>query len=417
MNYFFDYYLLTKNKFKQTGIFSYCSYHVVRSKKYVLDTLITGLRRLEYRGYDSSGICLDDSNEHRGLEIVKSVGNINELVKIVDERYYKTNNTSNGDGPSAKKQKVNEIEFETQTCMAHTRWATHGIPSTRNAHPHRSDPSNAFVVVHNGTITNYNVLKTMLTQKGFVFESDTDTEVIAKLAKHIYDTEKLGSFAAVMAETLTHLEGAYAIIVKSIHFPNEIIAARRGSPLLMGFKGNVHPTYISVSARETYNPGATGPLSATPMLSHGGNTVSSTSVVKVLAQGDGVQNEPQQPLEYFLASDPGAVVEHTNKVFYLEEGDLVHIGSNGHYHVYNLRDESSLPLTRHVKTLEMELEQISKGGYKHYMLKEIMEQPDSLTNTMRGRVDFKNHQIILGMFCFFEMLEKQRNLICLEKCH
>jgi len=198
------------------GIFGILNYGNPKTRSEILKVLIAGLKRLEYRGYDSAGISID-SAEKKPM-IYRVSGPIDALDKALE------------------KEKLDTCLLDNHVGIAHTRWATHGEPCERNSHPHSSDKSNEFVVVHNGIITNYSTIKTMLINKGFVFESDTDTEVIPKLAKFIYDQDKTLTFQEVILEVTKILQGSLALLVKSRHFPGEAIAVKRGSPLIVGVK-------------------------------------------------------------------------------------------------------------------------------------------------------------------------------------
>ncbi|KAJ3335813.1 glutamine--fructose-6-phosphate transaminase (isomerizing), partial [Gonapodya sp. JEL0774] len=213
--------------------------------------------------------------------------------------------------------------------MAHTRWATHGPPSERNCHPHRSDPQNEFLVVHNGIITNYRELKAVLERKGYMFESDTDTEAIAKLAKYIFDTQRLAgqiSFSSLVKAVIKELEGAFAIIVKSAHYPGEVVAARRGSPLLVGVKSEqklkVDFVDVEFSSDADKSPEDAAAAFLTPSdPNHPLSAQVQRSQSRAFLSEDGVPH----PIEFFVASDPSAVVEHTKRVLYLEDDDIAHI--------------------------------------------------------------------------------------------
>ncbi|XP_043693398.1 glutamine--fructose-6-phosphate aminotransferase [isomerizing] 2-like [Telopea speciosissima] len=360
------------------GIFAYLNHNVPRERRYILEVLFNGLRRLEYRGYDSSGICIDSSdlasvsgdqrripsNSFRPL-VFRQEGNIEKLVKSVYEEVAATDLNL-------------EDLFPVHAGIAHTRWATHGEPAPRNSHPQSSGPGNDFLVVHNGVVTNYEVLKETLVRHGFTFESETDTEVIPKLAKFVFDKaneaggDQRVTFTQVVIEVMRHLEGAYALIFKSRHYPNELIACKRGSPLILGVRElNEH-----VNSEPLYDP-------------------------KFLPKTD-------EPKELFFSSDANAVVEHTKKVLVIEDDEVVHIQDGG---VSILKfdhgkDKRSGGLTRPssvqraLSVLEMEVEQITKGNYEHYMQKEIHEQPESLTTTMRGRLirggSCKAKSVLLG---------------------
>ncbi|KAK8509533.1 hypothetical protein V6N12_001623 [Hibiscus sabdariffa] len=313
------------------GIFAYLNYNVKRDRRFILDILFNGLRRLEYRGYDSAGISIDysslDSKGHLSFSapplVFRQEGNIDSLVKSV----YKD--------VASKKLNLEEPFL------------------------------NEFLVVHNGVITNYEVLKETLMRHGFNFESDTDTEVIPKLAKYVFDKateegdDQSVTFSQVVLEVMRHLEGAYALIFKSHHYPNELIACKRGSPLLLGVKE----------------------LSEDML---GGASFLDINFI----------SENGHPKELFLCSDASAIVEHTKKVLVIEDGEVVHLKDGG---VSILKFENdkgncgnalSRPssVQRALSFLEMEVEQINKGKYEHYMQKEIHEQSESLTTTMRGRL-------------------------------
>ncbi|KAJ3363188.1 glutamine--fructose-6-phosphate transaminase (isomerizing) [Kappamyces sp. JEL0680] len=286
--------------------------------------------------------------------------------------------------------------FISHTSMAHTRWATHGQPSEKNSHPHRSDPNNEFLVVHNGIITNYKELRAVLEKKGYMFESDTDTECIAKLAKYLFDSQKGNkslTFTALIKAVIKELEGAFAIIVKSKHFPHDVVAARRGSPLLIGVKTtqNLKVDFVDVEFGGE-NPDK-GPDDQPNLLASAdpAHPTIRRSQSRAFLSEDGLP----QPIEYFLASDPSAIVEHTKKVLYLEDNDIAHI-MNGELHIHRLRREDGTSTIRSIQTLEMEMAEIMKGSFDHFMQKEIYEQPESVVNTMRGRVNFDDHLITLG---------------------
>ena len=288
-----------------------------------------------------------------------------------------------------------EATLAGQVGIAHTRWATHGPPSERNSHPHASDSdSQDFVVVHNGIITNYKALKQLLESKGVEFLSDTDTEVVPKLAKYYYDLAKASGttlcFIEVVTEVVRSLEGAYALLFKSLHFPGELVGCKRGSPLILAIKsgeaapqapGGVNGVAAAASAPSVP---AAATASAPPQLygMHSGSF--SLSRHHEAASGD----------EYYLSSDASAVVEHTKSVIVLEDDQLVHL-HGGAFAIYRFeRDahgllrEGSLPtkMKHAIQQLELEAEQIMKGSYEHFMAKEINEQPESLKSTMRGRV-------------------------------
>jgi glucosamine--fructose-6-phosphate aminotransferase (isomerizing) len=192
----------------------------VQSRKEVLEILCNGLAREEYRGYDSAGLCVDGDKPGEIL-FFKEKGKVIGLRKKIAESTVDTTKTSIA-----------------QVSIAHTRWATHGPPSERNCHPVRSDPAADFMVVHNGIVTNYAELRLVLQKRGYQFETDTDTEAVAILLKYVYDSQpdKRISFTDLIKTMLKELEGSFAFVFKSTHYPNEVVTARRGSPLLIGVK-------------------------------------------------------------------------------------------------------------------------------------------------------------------------------------
>ena len=255
--------------------------------------LIDGLKRLEYRGYDSAGVAVISNGS---ILVQKAAGKIATLESQLK-----------GDVLTAC------------TGIGHTRWATHGAPTTRNAHPH-TDCGGIVAVVHNGIIENATALRTMLSERGHRFVSETDTEVLAHLIEQFY-TDKLED---AVAQALRELEGAYGIAVVSSKEPDTIVAARQGSPLLIGV-------------------------------------------------GEG---------ENFVASDPSAVLAHTRSVVYLDEGEMAVVKPTG----YCMKDRHAVPLAKEVHQIDWDLATIERGGFAHFMLKEICEQPESVRNTLRGRL-------------------------------
>lgn len=347
------------------GIFAYLNYNVSRERRYIIEVLFNGLRRLEYRGYDSSGIAIDsdistssngdcNGNCHgdgRPPLVFRKEGKIESLVTSVYSE--------------VEEKSINlEEAFVVHAGIAHTRWATHGVPAPRNSHPQSSGSENEFLVVHNGIITNYEVLKETLIRQGFTFESETDTEVIPKLAKFVYDKACEGdqtvTFTQVVNEVMRQLEGAYALIFKSPLYPNELVACKRGSTLILGVKELTD----NENRRKAYYD------------------------VKSLTKNG-------QPKELFFSSDLCAIVEHTKDYLSLEDNEVVHI-KNGCVSIlkFDSGKEKPASIKRALSVLEMEVEQIKKGNYDHFMQKEIHEQPHSLTTTMRGRL--KGNCVILG---------------------
>lgn len=351
-----------------------------------MDNLIEGLQRLEYRGYDSSGIAID--GEKKGTNIIVKIPG---KVKVLKDKII-----------------ADQIErstiFDNHVGIAHTRWATHGQPMVQNCHPHRSDVTGEFIVVHNGIITNYRALKTLLLAKGFTFESETDTECIAKLFKHIYDANlKAGlspDFNELTKQVLYELEGSYGLLVKSVHYPGEVCGTRKGSPLLVGVKTDkkLKVDFVDVEFPENnqqssvFRANAVSNSAATDFLPIAQNESNlRTSQSRAFLSDDGIP----MPVEFFLSSDPASVIEHTKKVLFLEDDDIAHI-YDGELHIHRAKKSAGESTIRQIQTLELELNEIMKGPYKHFMQKEIFEQPDSTFNTMRGRIDFDNHNITLG---------------------
>ena len=255
--------------------------------------LVDGLKRMEYRGYDSSGIAVINGN---GVKVRKAAGKLSMLVDRLK-----------GDTP------------EGTVGVGHTRWATHGAPTTPNAHPHL-DQSGRIAVIHNGIIENAGTIRKALEKHGHTFNSETDTEVLAHLIGEYYTND----LEEAVASALWDVEGAYGIAVICSDEPNTLVAARKGSPLLVGV-------------------------------------------------GDG---------EYFVASDASAILEHTRSVVYLDDGEMVVLKRDG----YRVRNLTETHVDKPVNQIEWDLATIERGGYAHFMLKEIFEQPDSLTNTLRGHL-------------------------------
>ncbi|SIS62248.1 glutamine--fructose-6-phosphate transaminase (isomerizing) [Belliella pelovolcani] len=272
-----------------------------------LPIIIKGLKRLEYRGYDSAGIALINQ---KGLNVYKKKGKVSELENHL---------TSQG-------------ELHSTIGIGHTRWATHGEPNDVNAHPHYS-ASEKFAMIHNGIIENYDVLKTDLKNRGYTFQSETDSEVFMKFIEDIHKNNNCSLEEAVRL-ALHKVVGAYAIVIMNIEEPDTLIAARKGSPLVIGVGKN----------------------------------------------------------EYFLASDATPIIEYTNQVIYLDDYEIAVI-RDGSLQIKTIENVETNP---YINQLEMELEAIEKGGYEHFMLKEIFEQPRSIADCMRGRLDAKNGRLVLG---------------------
>ena len=267
-------------------------------KKNSVPFLINGLRRLEYRGYDSAGIAIMKDGS---IETVKKAGKVDKLDK-----------------------KIKESPINGSIGIGHTRWATHGEPNDINAHPHQ-DKTGKIFIIHNGIIENFSTLKEVLIRKGFIFKSETDTEVLVNLISDIYYADGLNFEQAVEA-ALNQVIGTYGIVTFCSDEPNKLVAARHGSPLVLG-----------------------------------------------------VGND-----EYFIASDASPIVEHTRNVIYLDEGEIVTIDENGHS-IRSMHDD--IIVNRETTEIEYSIEEIEKGEFPHFMLKEIHEQQFTIKDTMRGRID------------------------------
>ncbi len=286
-----------------------CGIIAYLGNKPACEILITGLHRLEYRGYDSAGLTVVDGKNVVTLKAVGKVANLRNKVKDL------------WNGKTAG---------EATLGLAHTRWATHGPPTEANAHPH-FDKSGKISLVHNGIIENYLALKSKLISRGHVFYSDTDSEVLCKLIGEFYN----GNIQEAVIDALKQVEGTFGLAVLSADEPEKLIAASRGSPIVIG-----------VGKDET-----------------------------------------------FIASDISAIVQYTKQVIYLNDNDIACIDRSG---VVDIFDMSKSSVSRHIQEVDWALGSAEKSGYEHYMLKEIFEQPESLKNTFRGRLDFTEGTTILS---------------------
>jgi len=364
------------------GIFAYLNHLTPKTRAEVIDLLIKGLKRLEYRGYDSAGIGIDGPNGNASITLLKSTGKVKSLEDKIE----------------AQKGSLNVEGIHTQHVgIAHTRWATHGAPSDLNCHPHRSGDVNEFVVVHNGIITNYKDIKMFLESKGYQFESETDTECIAKLISHIRSQNPSYTFRQLVEQTISQLEGAFACVFKSIFYPGECVATRRGSPLLVGIKAeglesdSIPVQYSQEDHPKTYAhiPADLDPTSS-PLIPR--------KKTSAMFRVDSDHTEEIHPsdgdaVEYFFASDASAIIEHTNRVIFLEDDDVAAV-KLGVLSIHRNNREGDL--AREITTLKMEIQQIMKGNFSSFMQKEIFEQPESVVNTMRGRINFELEQVTLG---------------------
>ncbi|KAH7106531.1 isomerising glucosamine-fructose-6-phosphate aminotransferase [Auriculariales sp. MPI-PUGE-AT-0066] len=374
------------------GIFAYYNSLVEKDRKTIIDILLNGLARLEYRGYDSAGVGVDGDKPGE-MFLYKEVGKVAALRKHISE------------------SKTDFARTFTHHCaIAHTRWATHGPPSPINCHPLRSDPTNEFIVVHNGIVTNCIELRLVLQKRGFRFESETDTETVAVLCKYIYDSqpELRGDFTALVKAVLIELEGSFAFIV----------TARRGSPLLIGVKTEkkLKVDFVDVE----FASGAPTESSLAPATSSSGllapPTSSGSKVFRTQSRAFFSEDGVPEPIEFYVASDASAVIEHTKRVLFLMDDDIAHI-ADGELHIHRLRRNAAdgkpeKPATRLIETLELELAEIMKGRFDHFMQKEIYEQPESVINTMRGRVNFDSHVVTLGgLRQFLPIIRRGRRII------
>ena len=288
------------------GIVAYIGY------RQAYPIIMKGLQRLEYRGYDSAGIAVINGN---GMSVYKKAGKVSDLLG------YTTGKNTKG-----------------HLGMGHTRWATHGEPNDTNAHPHWSETGD-LTIIHNGIIENYSSIKKELLKRGHHFKSETDTEVLIHLIEDIQQNSHVDLEEAVRL-ALTEVVGAYAIVIMSKSNPDTLIAARKGSPIVLGIGKD----------------------------------------------------------EFFIASDATPIIEYTKNVVYLNDGEVA-IVKNGILTIKTIENQIKTP---YVQELEMQLEMLEKGGYEHFMLKEIYEQPRSILDSMRGRIDAKNGFLKLGGISEYE---------------
>jgi len=289
--------------------------------------IIKGLKRLEYRGYDSAGVAIGNDS---GITTLKQKGKVSDL-----EAYISIKDTSGSIG------------------IGHTRWATHGVPNQVNSHPHNSSDGK-LSIIHNGIIENYASIKTALETKGYTFKSDTDTEVLIHLIEDVKKYENVSLFEAVRI-ALDEVVGAYAIVVMEDGVTNEFIAARKGSPLVIGIGCD----------------------------------------------------------EYYIASDATPIIEYTNDVVYLEDGEIARVNACEELEIKTIDNEIK---TAYIHELEMSLDTIEKDGFTHFMLKEIYEQPKSILDTMRGRINPDNNEVILGGISNYEQKIMNANRIIIVAC-
>ena len=304
-----------------------CGIVAYKGHKNCYPILINGLHKLEYRGYDSAGVSI---GRDTGITTLKQKGKVSDL-----EAYSSGKNMDGSIG------------------IGHTRWATHGVPNQVNSHPHKSGDGK-LSMIHNGIIENYASLKTALEAKGHTFKSDTDTEVLIHLIEDIKNHENVSLFESVRI-ALNEVVGAYAIVVMEEGMTNEFIAARKGSPLVIGVGRD----------------------------------------------------------EYYIASDATPIIEYTNEVVYLEDCEIARINSGEYLEIKTITNESKTP---YIHELEMSLDTIEKDGFPHFMLKEIYEQPKSIRDTMRGRINPDNKEVIIGGIFDYEQKIMNADRIIIVAC-
>ena len=297
-------------------------------KKQAFPIILKGLKRLEYRGYDSAGIALINQDQ---LNVFKKAGKVSNLEEFM---LHQDHNGTSGIG--------------------HTRWATHGAPTDTNAHPHVS-MDGSIALIHNGIIENYNALKQELIRQGYLFKSETDTEVLVHLVDFISKKENVW-FGEALRLALLNVVGAYAIVAISKNFPGQMVAARKSSPLVVGIGAN----------------------------------------------GD-----------FYLASDATPIVEYTKRVVYLEDEEIAVIKLGEELKIYNISDQEKTP---YIQQLELELEALEKGGYDHFMLKEIHEQPRSIHDCFRGRLNSIEGWVSLGGLKEYEQKMIQAKRLVIVAC-
>lgn len=400
------------------GIFAYLNFLTPKKRSEVIDILLQGLQRMEYRGYDSAGLAIDGGNDssrpHDSVFLHRKTGKVSVLAESIKN----------------ETEIDMDVVYNIHCGIAHTRWATHGQPADKNSHPHRSNKDCDFLVVHNGIITNYREIKEYLTQKGHVFESETDTEVIAKLTQHIYDRYPEFSFRQLVEIVIQQLEGAFALAFKSRRFPGQLVASRRGSPLLVGIKSksgraSFDQLPVSFSKARRFTSSTATHLRATQP--HDETSFCETPTILDLSVNAKDVPECVEPLaavrpfgstawevEYFVASDAAAIVEHTKQVLILEDDDVAFV-EDGALSIHRIKrggsKEDVTSQTREVQEINLELQQIMMGNYKTYMQKEIFEQTDSVVNTMRGRVLPSGDVVLGGIKEFVPDIKRCRRLL------
>tara|TARA_B100000073_G_scaffold324720_2_gene307882 strand:+ start:463 stop:2802 length:2340 start_codon:yes stop_codon:yes gene_type:complete len=464
------------------GIFAYLNCGVPKTRKEIVEKLLVGLKRLEYRGYDSAGFAVDESDEEgdedaqngrgrarkekKGVVVCKEVGKIANLEALARKELFgedeeeedeekekeedgilnsnaKSNETTtkNSNRSNGKKRNASIKPLDFCASIAHTRWATHGPPNRINTHPHTSDSrENEFVVVHNGIITNHAPLRAMLERRGVKFETQTDTEVIPKLCKFLSDKfeesgEKDVTFRQLAMEVTRQLQGAYALVFKSTKYPGELVAAKRGSPLLMGISDDSGE--VSGVIEGGLSDGGEDDILHKKTI--GGSSKKRKSMTGAAADTVTTTTANSSKVEFYFASDASAMVEHTKRVLVLEDDDVCHC-HDGTYKIYKVEKQKhsqhpgytsghdspeyglykpvvmSKEVERTIETLEMEVESIMKGEFDHFMQKEIFEQPEAISSTMRGRLVLDvlgaaERVMLGGMSQFAATIRRSRRII------
>ena len=340
------------------GIFAYTYHNYEIRHQFLTKVLCDGLRKLEYRGYDSAGLCIDKTSEYEAPIILKVVGCVSTLEHCIENFH-----------------RVSTIEsvLLSGTAIAHTRWATHGSATEENAHPISSDPQNDFVIVHNGVINNYHTLKKLLESSDNYCTTDTDTEVIALLLRHIHNENPLFPLHVLVQQVTSMIEGAFGIVVKSNRwFPGELAAANRGSCIAFGVKYGQSPS----------------------------SSLNSSCI----------------PFAVCLSSDAVAIAEHSNQISYLEDDDILHV-TRDNFQVYAASSSDQLTcIARPLHLFDLRPDSFFKGRFAHFMLKEIFEQGTAIHNTIRGRLHTSGHGVTLGGISPYVSAIKDTSRILLIAC-